>query len=62
MMDSGGSVSHISVCPKHPFRYVVDKHKFSLRVVDDLVIIDIRFLIFGGWLLVLSLGFERCKE
>ena len=61
-MDSGSSVSQIYVCPKHPFRYVVCKHRFSLRVTDDFVIIDIGFLVFGGWLLVYSLGSKRCKE
>ena len=61
-MDSESSVPYLHVCPKHPFRYVAGKHKFSLRVTDDLIIIDIRFLVFDGWLLVSSIGFERCKE
>jgi hypothetical protein len=60
-----GSDSFVSgvvyVCPEHPFLYVVDGYKFSLRVTDDFVIIDIRFLVFGGYLLVFSLGSERCK-
>jgi hypothetical protein len=58
-MVSGSSVSHVCVCPKHPFRYVVGKQRFSLRVTDELVIIDIDFLVFGGWLLVHSLCSKR---
>jgi hypothetical protein len=61
-MDSGSSASHVYVCPKHPFRYVAGKHRFSLRYTADYVIIDIHYSIFGGWLLVSSLGFARCKE
>jgi hypothetical protein len=57
--DSGSSVH---ICPKHPFCYAVDGHRFSLRVTNELVIIDIHYLIFGGYLLVSSLGFKRCKE
>ena len=61
--DSGSSASNVlHVCPRHPFRYVVGKHRFSLRVTDNLVIIDIHYSLFGGWLLVFSLGFSRCKE
>jgi hypothetical protein len=61
-MDSGSSASHVYVCPKHPFRYVVSKHRFSLRYTDDFVIINIHYSIFDGWLLVSSLGFARFKE
>lgn len=62
IMGSGSSVSHVYVCPKHPFRYVVGKHRFSLRFTNNYVIIDIHYSIFGGWLIVSSIGFARWKE
>lgn len=58
-MGSDSSASRVvPVCPKHGaclFDYVVDEHKFSVFLRHDgMLVLEVRFLIFGGYLVVFS--------
>lgn len=66
-VSSGSSASKVlHVCPEHGavmFSCVVGEHKFVLRLTHDgMVVWDIRFLIFGGYLHVFSYGFRVPKK
>jgi hypothetical protein len=66
-MVSGSSDSKVVyVCPKHGaclFRRVVDDHELSVYLRHDgLLVLEIRFLIFGGYLLVYSYGVRVPKK
>ena len=61
-MGNGSAVSHIHVCPNHPFQCILGRHRFSLRHTDDFVIVDIHCSIFGCWVRTFSIGFRRCRE
>jgi hypothetical protein len=66
-MGSDSSASKVfPVCPKHgAFLYscVVDDHKFSLRLRHDgVLVLEVRFLIFGGYLVVFSYGVRLSKK
>jgi hypothetical protein len=66
-MGSGSSASRVfHVCPKHGarlFDYVVDEHKFSVFLKHDgMLVLEVRFLIFGGYLVVFSYGVRLPKK
>ncbi len=54
------------VCSKHGaclFRYVVDEHEFSVHLTHDgVLVLEVRFLIFGGYLRVFGYGVRVPKK